>query len=103
MRGAMLVVGVLPASLFAFVSAVTLWGMWAAVAHTAICAMLGWALVEVLMMGVRKMPFTCTYFPGNSRVGTLWPFYLAAGRKSAAWPHAGPLAPCGQLLPLKST
>ena len=51
--------------------------------------MMGWALVEVLMMGVRKMPFTCTYFPGNSRVGTLWPFYLTGfityAYTTAAW------------------
>ena len=89
MRGAMIVVGVLPAALFAFVTAITLWGVWAAAAHTAICSMMGWALVEVLMMGVRKMPFTCTYFPGNSRVGTLWPFYLTGfitfAYTTAAW------------------
>ena len=89
MRGAMIVVGVLPAALVAFVTAITLWGVWAAAAHTAICSMMGWALVEVLMMGVRKMPFTCTYFPGNSRVGTLWPFYLTGfitfAYTTAAW------------------
>ena len=33
-------------------------------------------LVEILMMGLDKLPFTCTYFPGKSRIGTLWPLYL---------------------------
>ena len=55
---------------------------------------MGWLLVEILMMGLDKLPFTCTYFPGTSRVGTLWPFYLtgfvtysytvAAGRSSSS-------------------
>ena len=25
-----------------------------------------------------KLPFACTYFPGNSRIFTLWPIYLLA-------------------------
>ena len=37
---------------------------------------MGLLLVEILMMRLAKLPFTCTYFPGNSRIGTLWPLYL---------------------------
>jgi hypothetical protein len=28
------------------------------------------------MVDLVKVPFTCTYFPGRSRVGTLWSLYL---------------------------
>ena len=75
-RAAMLVVGVLPTSLLAIVTAGALWGTWAALAHTAICTVMGWLLVEILLMDVVKIPFTCSYFPGRSRVGTLWSLYL---------------------------
>ena len=75
-RAAMLVVGVLPTSLLAIITAGTLWGAWAALAHAAICTVMGWLLVEILLMDVVKIPFTCSYFPGRSRVGTLWSLYL---------------------------
>jgi hypothetical protein len=55
----------------------TLWGVWPAFVHASICALMGWLLVEILLMGLDKLPFTCTYFPGTSRIGTLWPLYLS--------------------------
>jgi hypothetical protein len=88
-RAAMLVVGVLPTSLLAIVTAGALWGAWSAVAHAAICTVMGWLLVEILLMGVVKIPFTCSYFPGRSRVGTLWSLYLTGfatySFTTAAW------------------
>jgi hypothetical protein len=75
-RNAMLLVGVVPTSLIALVTALALWGVWPALVHAGICALMGWLLVEILMIGLSKLPFTCTYFPGSSRVGTLWPLYL---------------------------
>jgi hypothetical protein len=27
---------------------------------------------------LRKIPFTCTYYPGRARARTMWPFYLIA-------------------------
>jgi hypothetical protein len=39
---------------------------------------MGWLLTEIVLVGFRKVPFTCTYFPGRSRVRTLWPCYLVA-------------------------
>jgi hypothetical protein len=75
-RAAMLFVGVLPTTVMGFVTAAALWGWRAALAHSVICAAMGVLLTEVLMIRLRKLPFTCTYFPGKARVGTLWPFYL---------------------------
>jgi len=75
-RAAMLFVGVLPTTVMGFVTAASLWGFRPALAHSAICATMGMLLAEILMVRLRKLPFTCTYFPGNSRVGTLWPLYL---------------------------
>jgi hypothetical protein len=75
-RAAMLLVGVLPGALIAMATAAALWGVWPAVVHAGICTLMGVLLVEILMGGLDKLPFTCTYFPGNSRIGTLWPLYL---------------------------
>ena len=75
-RAAMLLVGVVPSALVAMATAATLWGVWPAVVHAGVCTLMGVLLVEILMMRLTKLPFTCTYFPGNSRIGTLWPLYL---------------------------
>jgi len=32
----------------------------------------------LLLVRFPKLPFTCTYFPGTSKVGTLWPLYMFA-------------------------
>jgi hypothetical protein len=39
---------------------------------------LGWALAETLLISLAKLPFTCTYYPGLSRMRTMWPVYLTA-------------------------
>ena len=44
--------------------------------RTSICAAMGWLLSELLLIHIDKMPFTCTYLPGRSRITTLWPLYL---------------------------
>jgi hypothetical protein len=75
-RAAMLFVAVMPPAVIAFVTAASLWGLRHAVVHSAICAAMGTLLTEILMVRLRKLPFACTYYPGNSRLGTLWPLYL---------------------------
>ena len=86
---AMLFVGVLPMVFVALVSAGTLWGAQVGAVHAGICLLMGWLLVEILLMGVAKIPFTCTYLPGRSRIGTLWPLYLTGfatyAYTTAAW------------------
>ena len=76
-RTAMITAGVVPGALLALVTAGTLWGAWAAIVHTFICTLMGVLLVELLMIRLAKLPYTCTYFPGGSRFGTLWPLYLS--------------------------
>jgi hypothetical protein len=77
-RVALLVAGVLPSAIFAFVSGVVLWGPGAALLHTLICIAMGMLLVDILLIRLPKMPFTCTYLPGKAKAGKLWPLYLTA-------------------------
>jgi len=88
-RAALLVIGVAPVALLAFVSAATLWGSWIGLVHTAVSTAMGWLLIEILMIDFVKIPFTCTYLPGRSRVGTLWSLYLTGfitySYTTAAW------------------
>jgi hypothetical protein len=69
---------VLPITLIAVTMALGLWSPWWAVLHATMCASLGWLLIEAVLTGFRKIPFVCTYYPGRSRMRTLWPFYLVA-------------------------
>lgn len=73
---ALIIGGVLPAALFAFVSAGALWGVQAGLMHALFSTMIALLLSEVLMFGVDRIPFTCTYSPGSAKIGTFWPLYL---------------------------
>jgi hypothetical protein len=88
-RTAMLLVGVLPPAVVAGVAAAALWGPFAGAKHLMFCISMGWLLVEILMLRLAKIPFTCTYYPGRSRVATFWPLYLTAfityAYTAAAW------------------
>jgi hypothetical protein len=75
-RAMMLLIGVVPTTVLAGISAGALWGWWPALAHPAVCGAMGWLLTELLLIRIDKMPFTCTYLPGRSRIGILWPLYL---------------------------
>ena len=75
-RSALIVVGVVPMIVIAASSAGYLWGAGVAVMHTTFCALMGWFLVEILLIRFDKLPFTCTYLPGKARLGMLWPLYL---------------------------
>jgi hypothetical protein len=77
-RTAMLLAVVVPISLLAAISTILLLGVWPAVVHTTFCVLLGWLMAEVLALTLHKIPFTCTYYPGLSKVRTLWPLYLTA-------------------------
>jgi hypothetical protein len=46
----------------------SLWPWREAAAHLAVLALLGLSLVEICLAGTRKIPFTCSYLPGKSRV-----------------------------------
>jgi hypothetical protein len=77
-RAALVVTGVLPTTVVAAASVGLLWGPRAAAIHALVCFLMGWALVEILLIRMFKIPFTCTYFPGRSRFTKLWPLYLTA-------------------------
>ena len=74
----MTLAGVLPSVGVAATSVFILWGARPALVHATVCALMAWALVEILLMKLVKIPFTCTYYPGTSRSGTFWPLYLTA-------------------------
>jgi hypothetical protein len=74
---ALIVAGVLPAALLAFVTGTWLWGTRIGVMHAAYSGMAALILVQVLVRGLDKIPFTCTYSPGKARIGKLWPLYLS--------------------------
>ena len=44
--------------------------------HAAFTGMIALALSQVLMLGVDRIPFTCTYNPGSAKIGKFWPLYL---------------------------
>lgn len=60
----------------AAVMAWALWGPAVALKHALFCTVMGLLLVHALLLRLDKFPFTCTYYPGTSRLRVLWPFYL---------------------------
>jgi hypothetical protein len=59
-----------------FVSSAILWGFAAAFLHTAIFAACTVALVELLLLRFRKIPFTCSYPPFQSHSALIFVAYL---------------------------
>ncbi len=73
-RRALLTLAVLP--VWAATAAVLLW-FWpwrAAMEHLLILALLGSILVDLSLRGFRKIPFTCSYLPGKSKVHMIFWF-----------------------------
>lgn len=77
-RTALLLAVVIPVALAAGVSGMLLWGGRIGTIHGVFTAALGVLLMDVLLTGLRKVPFACTYYPGRARARTMWPFYLVA-------------------------
>lgn len=73
---ALIVCGVVPPVVLAFASASWLWGIPVGIRHAVFCGTLAVLLVQILMRGIDKIPFTCRYTPGAASIGRLWPFYL---------------------------
>ena len=76
-RAAMIAVGVVPGGAHRTRDRRNVVGGVAGLVHAGICTLMGLLLVEILMIRLAKLPFTCTYFPGSSRFGTLWPLYIS--------------------------
>jgi hypothetical protein len=74
----LIVAGVVPPVLLAFVSGWMLWGIAVGIMHAAFCGVLGVLLAQLLTRSIDKVPFTCTYLPGKGNLSKLWPAYLTA-------------------------
>lgn len=77
-RDAMLLLVVLPTTAFALLQGLVFWTIGAALAHTTFTFVVGRLLTEILISRTGKLPFACTYFPGSSRIFSLWPLYMLA-------------------------
>jgi len=77
-RDALLLLVVLPTTAFALVQGLVFWKLSTALSHAAFTFVLGRLLAEILIVRTGKLPFACTYFPGNSRIFSLWPIYMLA-------------------------
>ena len=73
---ALIISGVLPAAMLAFVSATLLWGGTLGILHALFTGVVALTLSQALMLRVDRIPFTCTYSPGGAKIGKLWPLYL---------------------------
>jgi hypothetical protein len=74
----LIVAGVVPPVLLALASGWWLWGLEIGLKHALFCAVLGALLAQLLTRSIDKIPFTCTYMPGNGNFGKLWPAYITA-------------------------
>ena len=67
-RRALIAVSVAPVCIVSAVLFLWIWPWRPAVGHVVALALFGVILVEVCLSGARKIPFTCSYLPGKSRV-----------------------------------
>ena len=73
---ALIICGVVPAALLALLSGSWLWGPKFGLLHALFSGVVGVLFSQVLMFGVDRIPFTCTYSPGGAKIGKFWPLYL---------------------------
>jgi len=74
-RRSLLLLSVLPVWLASAVLCLRLWPWQQAAGHLAVLGLIGILLSDVCLYGFRKIPFTCSYLPGKSRVNMV---FLAA-------------------------
>jgi hypothetical protein len=77
-RLALMLAVVAPIAVAAGLLGIALWGPGAGAIHLGFTMALGILLVDLLLVGLKKIPFACTYYPGRSRAPTLWPFFVVA-------------------------
>jgi hypothetical protein len=66
----------LSAALLPFYAA--LWGVEASLLHLMFVFTLAGILVEIVLLNFRKVPFTCSYFPGKANLKLYWFPYVAS-------------------------
>lgn len=67
-RRALTIVSVLPVWAVAAAVFLRVWPLGPALGHLAALGLLGSILIEIALWGTQKIPFTCSYLPGKSRV-----------------------------------
>jgi hypothetical protein len=55
-----------------------MWGPWPALLHALFGALWASILLEVLMLNLEKLPFTCSHVSGKGSIRAFWPGYIAA-------------------------
>jgi len=67
-RRALLAVSAAPVWIGSAVLFLWIWPWRPAIGHLAVLALFGMTLVEICLAGTQKIPFTCSYLPGKSRM-----------------------------------
>jgi len=75
-RKVLLTFPLLPLAPICFISSCILWGFGAALLHTVVFAACTFALVEILLLRFRKIPFTCSYPPFQSHSALIFAAYF---------------------------
>jgi hypothetical protein len=75
-RKAGILIGIVPLFTLLAVIHVPLWGWWPALAHVFYGALVAWLLLEVMLVTMGKIPFTCSLVPGKANLKASWPLYI---------------------------
>jgi hypothetical protein len=77
-RKAVVLIGILPLYALLLPVHVVMWGWAAACVHILFGCIVAYLLMDVLLVGFAKLPFTCSYVPGKANLKTFWWMYVAA-------------------------
>lgn len=75
-RKAALLLGLAPLFVVLAPVHIALWGWVTGGLHVVFGAVIAWLLLEALLAGLDKIPFTCSYVPGKANLKTCWTFYV---------------------------
>ncbi len=62
-----------------------LWGWRIALTHTVFGILWAFVLLDVLLLSLEKLPFTCSHVAGKGNLRVLWPLYIAGYGVYAYW------------------
>ena len=74
-RKAVAAIGILPLYCVLGVVHVWLWGWKAGGLHTLYGLVVAWMTMEVMLVGMEKLPFTCSYVAGKTDLKASWPLF----------------------------
>lgn len=75
-KKAMIVIGVIPLFALLLPLHVIFWGWQTALLHMLFGTVISLLLVDAMLVGFEKFPFTCSYLPGRANLKVSWPLYL---------------------------